>query len=90
MEYHPHEEPPDRHPWRTLAVCEAGGILLFVGLLFAILTLTANAGVKYEGPSVLNFYLFIAGVGALYGFERWWTHEYGPSNPFHDRPSGGQ
>jgi hypothetical protein len=35
--------------------------------------------------SVYYFYPIMGGLGAAFGFERWWSHEYGDVNPFHDR-----
>ena len=89
---YPREEKPDEHPWRTLAVCEGTGIFFFVAMLFAILTLigwaTSNPAMASEmgvDSSALNFYWIFIGLGALWGFERFWTTEYGPSNPWYQR-----
>ncbi len=78
------EEPPDKHPVRTLAVMLTFGVVFFVGILFVLLTLVALANVRLD-PSVTNFYWVMAGCGALFGFERWLSHEQGGVNPFHDR-----
>lgn len=75
---------PDRHPFRTLAVLLAFGVTFFVGLLFVILTLVSSANIRLDS-SVSNFYWIMAGCGALFGFERWLSHEQGAVNPFHDR-----
>lgn len=79
------EEPPDKHPVRSLAFFLAAGIVIFVGGLFAVLTsLKALGGVSFDS-SVLDFYPVLAGLGALFGFSLWMSFEAGPSNPFHDR-----
>jgi len=75
----------DKHPVRTLMAFLAAGSLISVSALLVLLTLIdVYAGVRYD-PSVLNFYPLMAGVGALFGFERWWSYESGGTNPFHDR-----
>ena len=77
------EEKPEKHPARSLAYFLAAGASLFVAGLFVTLTSLGAAGVRYDS-SVLDFYPVMAGLGAIFGFERWWSHIYGPSNPFHD------
>jgi hypothetical protein len=60
-----------------------GGASIFVlGFLVFQLALIF-AGHALDG-SVLNFYPLVAGAGALFGFERWWSNEQGGVNPFHD------
>jgi hypothetical protein len=79
------EGPLDKHPFRTLALFLALGILAFLAGLFALLGfLQGFAGAKFDS-SVVNFYLLMAGGGAIFGFERWWTYELGGVNPFHDK-----
>ena len=71
-------------PWRALAVMLSMGVLLWVGVLFVLLTVLSLGSVKLD-PSILNFYWVMAACGALFGFERWLYHQQGGANPFHDR-----
>lgn len=69
---------------RSLLFFVGAGIFIFVSGLFILLTaLEYLGGVKYD-PSILYFYPFMAALGAVFGFERWWSHQMGPYNPFHD------
>jgi hypothetical protein len=61
-----------------------GGASIFVAGLFAFLTAIGIIGGIWFDSSVLKFYPMMAGLGALFGFERWWSYEVGPVNPFHD------
>jgi hypothetical protein len=74
----------DNRPLRTLALFLAGGAFLFVLGLFTFLTLLGAIGGFSFDSSVLSFYPIITGLGALFGFGRWWSYEVGPVNPFHD------
>jgi len=75
----------DKHPYRTLLVLLAAGTTIFVLSFFLILfAVTAFTGLRFDS-SVVDFYPWIAGAGALFGFERWWAYESGGVNPFHDR-----
>jgi len=56
---------------------------MFVFGLFIFLELIGLFANIWFDPSVLEFYPLMAGVGALFGFERWWTYQNGPVNPFH-------
>lgn len=67
----------DSEPLKALATCIAAGVSLFVIGFFLILVALR------PDPSALQFYPLVAACGALFGFERWWTYEYGPVNPFH-------
>ncbi|MDE1858141.1 MAG: hypothetical protein KGI26_03630 [Thaumarchaeota archaeon] len=78
-------EKPDPHPLRSLVLFLGSGAAIFVlGLFLVLWFLGAAGGFSYD-PSVLDFYPVMAGLGAVFGFERWWAHMYGPSNPFHDK-----
>jgi len=81
MAFYSHDDPPDKRPWRTLVVCVGSGILIFVSMLSIVLLLVSYAGAM--DSSQLSFYWIMAGAGALFGFERWWSYEQGPVNPFH-------
>ena len=74
----------DERPLRTLALFLVGGASLFVFGLFLFLTFVGVLGRVWFDSSVMNFYPLMAGLGALFGFERWWSYEQGPVNPFHD------
>lgn len=74
----------DERPLRSLALFLLGGASLFVLGLFMFLTLLATLGGFSFDSSVLTFYPVMAGLGALFGFERWWSYERGPVNPFRD------
>ncbi len=78
------EEGTDRHPVRTLVFFLAAGVGLFVAGLYAVLTLLGSVGGAGYDASVLSFYPFMAALGAVFGFERWWSYELGPYNPIHD------
>jgi hypothetical protein len=77
------ESPPEKHPYRTLAISLTFGVGIFVGGLYGLLMMMALAGIRLDS-SIVNFYWIIAGCGALFGFERWLYHEQGGVNPFHD------
>ena len=77
-------EGSDEHPVRTLVIMVAVGIALFVLGLFVLLGILDSYDAMKPDPSVVNFYPIMAGCGALVGFERWWAHEQGGVNPFHD------
>jgi uncharacterized RDD family membrane protein YckC len=62
----------------------AVGSAFFVILLFAVQVILIF-GKLAPDSSFYNFYPIMAGLGALFGFERWWAHEQGGVNPFHDR-----
>lgn len=70
----------DPHPLRTLVIFVIAMIAIFVAGLFLVLAILADyAGVSYD-PSVLKFYPVMAILGAVVGFELWWSYEYGPVN----------
>jgi drug/metabolite transporter (DMT)-like permease len=73
-----------RRHLRRLVLLMGAGVLFFVGLFLCLHLLLIYAGAAPD-PSVYNFYPLMAGLGALFGFERWWAHEQGGVNPFHDR-----
>lgn len=78
-------EKVDKHPIRSLLIFVAAGSGIFAFGLFLLLTaMSVYGGIRLDS-SVLNFYPLMAGAGALFGFERWWYHESGGVNPFHDR-----
>jgi len=79
------QEKEDKHPFRTLLIfIAAGGCLFTLGLFLLLTFITVFGGINMDS-SVLDFYPLMAGAGALFGFERWWYHESGGVNPFHDR-----
>lgn len=80
-----HTEEADRHPVRSLLVSLGFGILLFDGALFVLLALLSYNPYSKPDPSVSNFYWLVTFCGLVFGFERWWHHESGGINPFHDR-----
>ena len=57
--------------------------------LFAVFLLSVQAALSYAGrfpdQTFYSFYPIMVGLGAAFGFERWWAHEQGDFNPFHDR-----
>ncbi len=69
---------------RRLVLMMGAGVALFVALLFCLQALLTYAGAAMDS-SVYSFYPIMAGLGAMFGFERWWAHEQGGVNPFHDR-----
>ncbi|MDE1853500.1 MAG: hypothetical protein KGI38_07115 [Thaumarchaeota archaeon] len=75
----------DKHPLRTLILLIGAGSMIFMLGLSILLAFLGYAGRVWYDPSVLDFYPLMAGLGALFGFERWWGYEYGETNPFHDR-----
>jgi hypothetical protein len=77
----PSERPRDH--LRTLALFLVAGVVLFVGLM-AVINLIMLRFLAAPDQSILYFYPVMAGAGALFGFERWWAHEQGPYNPFHE------
>ncbi len=60
------------------------GCAVFVALLVCLQALLVFVGYAVD-PSFYNFYPILALLGAAFGFERWWAHEQGDVNPFHDR-----
>jgi len=77
-------QPVDKHPLRSLAKSLLFGTLLFLSLIVAVqlvLTLLAR-GVGIDA-TFWRFYPLMGGVGALFGFERWWAYEQDGVNPFH-------
>jgi hypothetical protein len=73
----------DARHLRTLLMMVAGGTSIFV-LGFMAFHLALVFGGHAPDRSVLDFYPLMAGIGALFGFERWWSYEQGGVNPFHD------
>ena len=61
----------------------AAGCLVFVSSLAAVQGLLSYAGPAPDS-SVFAFCPIMAGLGAAFGFERWWSYELGPCNPFHE------
>ncbi len=68
---------------RALALFLLAGVGLFVGLM-AVIDAIMLRFLAVPDQSILYFYPVMAGAGALFGFERWWAHEQGPYNPFHE------
>jgi hypothetical protein len=56
---------------------------VFMVLLAALQVALSSVGIRYGG-SFYEFYPIMAGLGAIVGFERWWSQELGDYNPFHD------
>lgn len=76
---------PDKHPLRDLAFMVAAGVSIFmVGFFILRISLQVLVGFVPD-PSVWNFYWLMALAGGVFGFERWWSYEQGPYNPFHER-----
>ncbi len=73
----------DKHPLRTLVFMVSVGVAFFV-FLFLVLHIVLVVDGLAPDPSVLNFYPIMAGLGLVFGFERWWGYEQGGVNPFHD------
>lgn len=73
----------DKHPLRTLLYCITVGMGFFTSLILALHLALVYSGVAPD-PSVFNFYPIMAGLGVVFGFERWWGYEQGGVNPFHD------
>ncbi|MDG6900653.1 MAG: hypothetical protein JRM80_01630 [Nitrososphaerota archaeon] len=73
----------DRRPWRTLLYCTGVGVGFFVSLFLALHLVLIYSGIAPD-PSVFRFYPIMAGLGVLFGFERWWAYEQGGVNPFHE------
>ena len=67
---------------RRLLKLVGGGVATFVLILAAIQIALSMAG-DGSDPSFYNFYPVMAGLGAVFGFERWWGQEQGDYNPFH-------
>ncbi len=72
-----------RGPMRNLLVMLVAGAFLSVFALLLFQLALTLAGVPPDS-SVLDFYPIMAGAGLIFGFERWWSYEQGPVNPFHD------
>lgn len=70
------------HAKRMVALIVAGACI-FVALLVALQVALNYVGVRFDG-TFYEFYPIMAGVGAVFGFERWWGQEQGEYNPFHD------
>lgn len=73
---------PDENPLRTLLVCVAGGSALFILFLLPIHLLVLLYAPTAFDPSVWDFYPILAGLGVVFGFERWLSYEQGSYNPF--------
>jgi hypothetical protein len=77
---------PDKHPARTLLYCISVGAAFFTGLFLLLYLALVHSG-KAPDPSVFRFYPIMAGLGLIFGFERWWAYEQGGVNPFHNESS---
>lgn len=66
-----------------MALLIAAGACAFVALLAALQFALSSVGVKLDA-TFYDFYPIMAGLGAVFGFERWWGQELGEYNPFHD------
>jgi hypothetical protein len=69
---------------RRLVWMMSVGMVFFVALFLFVHIVLIYAGAAPD-PTVYRFYPIMAGLGALFGFERWWAHEQGGVNPFHDK-----
>jgi uncharacterized membrane protein YjgN (DUF898 family) len=72
---------------KILGVFVVAGACIFTLFLAAFQASLYLAG-RPPDSSVYNFYPIMALAGAAFGFERWWAHEQGGVNPFHDRGEG--
>lgn len=80
------EREPKKNPHRSLLVSILFGGFIFVLLLFVLqFSLVFLAGGHGIDPSFVDFYPLMGGLGAFWGFERWWSYEGGEYNPFHSR-----
>ncbi len=73
----------DKHPVRTLLYLITLGAGIFTLFLLVLHLLLIYGGVPTD-PSIFNFYAVMAGLGVLFGFERWWGYEQGGYNPFRE------
>ncbi|MDV3293958.1 MAG: hypothetical protein LYZ70_06775 [Nitrososphaerales archaeon] len=80
----PREEGLTRAHLKRLGFFTLAGGAIFVALLVALQAALAFAGHPVDS-SIYKFYPILAGLGAAFGFERWWAHEQGDVNPFHDK-----
>jgi hypothetical protein len=72
-----------RNHARRMAMMIAAGACAFMALLAALQVAFGFVGLKMDA-TFYEFYPIMAGLGALFGFERWWGRELGDYNPFHD------
>ncbi|MDV3244714.1 MAG: hypothetical protein LYZ66_06040 [Nitrososphaerales archaeon] len=73
----------DKHPWRTLLYMTTMGAGFFIGLFLALHLVLIYSRIAPD-PSAFDFYPIMAGLGVIFGFERWWGYESGGINPFHE------
>lgn len=74
----------DKNPFRTFLVCIFGGASIFILLFAAFHLMILMYAPTTLDFSALYFYPIMAGLGMVFGFERWWSYEQGSYNPFHD------
>ena len=74
----------DWNPLKRLPVFLAAGSFIFVLFLLAVEAALVYLGGWKPDSSVANFYWLMGVIGTVWGFERWWSYELGPCNPFHD------
>jgi len=74
---------PDKNPLRRLLYLTVAGMGIFMSFLLVLQLSLVYFGTAPD-PSVFKFYPIMAGLGALFGFERWWSYEQGEYNPFHE------
>jgi hypothetical protein len=79
-------EEANKHLVRSLAASVVFGCLIFVVfLLFVQFILAYFAGGAGLDSSFGEFYPLMGGLGAIWGFSRWWSSEQGDYNPFHSK-----
>lgn len=74
----------DRAHFKRLALFMLAGCAIFASFMVCLQAALAFSG-RPADASIYNFYPIRGGLGAAFGFERWWAHEQGEVNPFHDK-----